>query len=341
MTDFKKVNIDKISSIKIKPELYEADHLAHIDFSRLHSEMKPVERQFINGLLRYYKPSRILEIGVSRGAGTVVILNAISDMPETKLVSIDRLDNFYGDGCTPVGVEAKTLFPDVADTKWKLFTGAEPSQILPEINNTFDFLVLDSLHAHPIETFNFLCALPYLSDGAIVIVHDISLHLFFPNSIAPRILMCSVTAEKLFISNEYIPSNDNGDMAHNIVAFQINADTRKYIENIFHGLMYPWEVFYLDDAEHVRKLLVNHYPKKLIEIFDSALKLNQTCFKYMANKTNGEAAAIRSLKELVIAFENSTSWRVTKPLRAAKRFFKKIKIAQSIFSVSQRKRHNS
>ena len=310
-----------------KPELYQADHLAHIDFSLLHSEMQPVERQFINGLLRYYKPSKILEIGVSRGAGTVTILNAISDMPETQLVSIDRLDYFYGDGCTPVGAEARNLYPDIVDTKWKLFTGVEPSQILPKINYKFDFLVLDSLHAHPIESFNFLCALPYLSDGAVVVIHDISLHLLFPKSIAPRILMCSVAAEKLFISHEYVPINDKGDLAHNIVGFQVDADTRKYIENVFHSLMHPWEVFHLDDAELVRNLLVKHYPDKLIQVFDRALTLNQTCFPYMTNQNvaiqmNDEATAkILSLEESIKAFENSTSWRITEPLRRIRRFF--------------------
>ena len=348
---------DNLLSLKIVPELYEADRLELIDFTKLHSEMMAVERQFINGLLRYYKPNRVLEVGVSRGAGTVTILNAILDLPNTNLVSIDRLEFFYGDKCTPVGSEAKTLFPDISDTKWKLYTGVDPSEVLPDLAGTFDFLVLDSQHAHPVESFNFLCALPYLNDGAIVIMHDISLYFHYLYSSAPRILMSAVAAEKLFVSKEYAPINVLGELAHNIVAFQIDKDTRRYIENVFHGLMYSWEIFLPDDVRLVRKLLVNHYPDELIKIFDRAFELNQACKKHIDNLIIGQCGhsgilhrgacmqfdshtvgqygysgishleavmQFFELKERIRALENSTSWRITKPIRAVKNIFNRI-----------------
>lgn len=45
-----------------------------------YSEMDNAERKFIHGLIRYYKPKRILELGVAEGGGSIVLLNAIQDM---------------------------------------------------------------------------------------------------------------------------------------------------------------------------------------------------------------------------------------------------------------------
>ena len=48
----------------------------------------------INGLIRRYKPKHYLEIGVARSGSAIVILNAIKDIPDSSLVSID-INNYY------------------------------------------------------------------------------------------------------------------------------------------------------------------------------------------------------------------------------------------------------
>ena len=47
------------------------------------------ELYFINGLIRKYKPKKIIEIGVCTGATSATILNAIKDIEESKLYSVD------------------------------------------------------------------------------------------------------------------------------------------------------------------------------------------------------------------------------------------------------------
>lgn len=52
--------------------------------------MSEHERRFLNGIIRELKPEKILEVGVSAGRSSVIILNAIKDIEDAKLYSIDR-----------------------------------------------------------------------------------------------------------------------------------------------------------------------------------------------------------------------------------------------------------
>ena len=44
---------------------------------------------FINGIIRKKKPKNCLEVGVAKGGSSILILNAIKDIPNSKLVSFD------------------------------------------------------------------------------------------------------------------------------------------------------------------------------------------------------------------------------------------------------------
>ena len=47
------------------------------------------EEKFLNGIIRRIKPKKILEVGVYHGGSSVIILNAIDDMRESKFYSIE------------------------------------------------------------------------------------------------------------------------------------------------------------------------------------------------------------------------------------------------------------
>ena len=51
--------------------------------------MNKNQRGFINGLIRYFKPKKILELGVFFGGSSIIILNAIKDIEDSHLFSID------------------------------------------------------------------------------------------------------------------------------------------------------------------------------------------------------------------------------------------------------------
>lgn len=269
------------SILPIVPEEYDATHADNVDWSGLNSEMSDQERKFVNGLIRYYRPQNLLEIGVSLGGGSVNLLNAISDRPEAGLTSIDRMEVYYGDGVTPVGNDVVNTYPDLPARKWNLIMGKDPSEVMDALGQSFDFAVIDTAHLHPIESLNFLCVLPYLKDGAIVVLHDISLFYhgevygnYNGRSLATRILMTALTGEKIFPQKKTAAYVSDHELVHNIVAVQINADTRKQIGDVFQSLYTPWETYPGEDMRSIKNLLSKHYPDDLMEDFRQAARLN-------------------------------------------------------------------
>ena len=256
-----------IINLPIIPEEYEIEHYARIDYTGLHSEMTDGERRFINGLIRWYEPERILEIGVARGGGTVNILHAINDM-DSKLISVDRAETWWGNGTSGVGEDV--VKSGISTEKWQLLTGIDPSEALEELNINYDFCVLDSAHLHPVESLNFLCVLPFLSDGAIVVLHDTTEYLKFSAEryFANRILMMTVCADKLE------PVSVSATGYPNIIAFQVTQDTRKYVRNIFDSLMLPWEIV-TSDIVKVGVFIGKHYSAELAAYFFRAVELQK------------------------------------------------------------------
>jgi len=47
---------------------------------------------------------------------------------------------------------------------------------LIDLNIKFDILFLDSIHVSPREILNFIEALPFLKENAIVVIHDLLWH---------------------------------------------------------------------------------------------------------------------------------------------------------------------
>ena len=143
------------------------------------------EPYFINGIIRKYKPKNCLEIGVSRGGGSIIILNAIKDINGSKLISLDLNEDLYYNNGQKTGCNVKQYFPELAENKWKLFTGKQPHIFLDKLNMKFDFLFLDTSHLTPGELLNIIEALPFLNENAIVVLHDIMYHLPSHNFYSP------------------------------------------------------------------------------------------------------------------------------------------------------------
>ena len=57
------------------------------------------QREFLNGVVRKFKPKKIVEIGVSKGGGSCIILNAIQDIKNAHLYSIDLSNGTYIGKC--------------------------------------------------------------------------------------------------------------------------------------------------------------------------------------------------------------------------------------------------
>jgi len=269
----------KISELPIVPENYAVDTYERISDMDLSILMTETERRFINGLIKYYEPENIIELGVHRGGGTVNILNAASE--SSRVVSIDKAtdgvqyDWIQYDKTCRIGEILTEKYPNFKKDNWKLITGKDPSEVMDELNMKFDFAVIDTAHIHPCETLNFISILPYMNDGAIVIMHDIVNYIDEELQYAPRLLMSAVCAEKMLLRS-YEPRP-----FPNIVAFQITQDTRKYIQGVFDVLAFPWAYFNRKDISNVYNLVKTHYTHKQILTFEMAVNIN----KYLALRT--------------------------------------------------------
>jgi len=256
------------------------------------SFMPEAERKYINGLVRYFKPNNILELGVAYGCGSIVILNAISDFPESMLYSVDILRTFRGDQI--IGFVAIEKFPE--SKQWNLFTGKDPSEIINsfESNLKFDFVIIDTMHFHPVETLNFLSVFPFLTEDAIVVIQDIGLHAMclntnnagrlpyqpycdFPRTtLAPKLLFDTIVADKHILPIQSYSEKDITEwniIYSNIGALQITKDTKKYLSNVFSMLEFPWGII-PEKMKFISDLLYKHYDEKLYRIFQYSYTKN-------------------------------------------------------------------
>ena len=78
--------------------------------------MWDIQQEFLNGAIRKFKPKKILEIGVSNGGSSIIILNAIIDIDNSHLYSIDLSKS------NKIGSCVKKYFPNLLN-KWSLFKG--------------------------------------------------------------------------------------------------------------------------------------------------------------------------------------------------------------------------
>ena len=206
------------------------------------------------------------------------ILSAANNIKNAKVVSIDRAEyGHYGYNSEfEIGIDVKTALDiESYGVEWTLITGKDPSQVMETIGEKFDFVIIDTEHSHPIESLNFLSVLPFLNDGAIVCLHDISLFAkrnLPSGDLATRILMCSLAGEKLF------PKIDD---LTNICAVQVSAETRSYIRSVFDALLIPWGVMPDEtDLLNTKHFVEKHYCEGLVSIFNRAIAEQRAMLLY-------------------------------------------------------------
>lgn len=154
-----------------------------------------------------------MEIGVSKGCGSSIVLNAIQDFNNSHLYSIDLSDNNIIGSCVT------SLFPNLL-SKWTLYKGNIASKYMEKIGKDIDMVIIDSAHFEPGEILDFLIVLPFLSQEAIVVMHDIANQLTVPgksqewigkrNEWAPYIIFNSIRGKTYLPSGKNILTHDIG-----------------------------------------------------------------------------------------------------------------------------------
>jgi predicted O-methyltransferase YrrM len=268
------------------------------------NEMTGQERYFLNSMILRNKPVKILELGVSAGGSSVILLNAIKENNKGELYSVDYLNHWYKDqGCKTGFVLDK--YPELKE-KWKLYTGTLALSFLEQIGDGIDFVFIDTMHTNPGEILDFLMVLPFLKEEALVVFHDTKLYTDFddPNRLS-KITLAFANTNNLLMSavygKKYIPMGEAGinlpfkkvnknipkvagSEIHfpNIGGITIDKATRDRIFEVFNLLTLQWIYLPSDDelveiinffSKYYDPLLVNHF-KEIIFL----QKIYQTWF---------------------------------------------------------------
>ena len=270
----------KIFEVNFEYHKYERQMITEKIHRYSNWELVNEEPYFINGIIRKYKPKKCLEIGVAYGGSSIVILNAIKDIKDSFLVSLDLNNNVYTGEKVKTGYNANKYFPELTN-KWKLFTGEQPNKFLDALNLKFSFLYLDTTHATPGELINIIEALPFLEDNAIIILHGIMSHSpsyrplnknykYFPSQIY---LMTSLIGDKIVIDNK-----ENG--CSNIGAVFLFPNQERYYLNYFLLLASNWEYMPSENQIKDLRLFIRKYYKKdiFLNIFNTAVNNNKYLF---------------------------------------------------------------
>ena len=239
------------------------------------SQMANWEREFINGIIRKFKPKKILEVGVYHGGSSIVILNAINDIRNSKLFSIDLYsDKFVGD-CV------NKYFP-YYERNWKLFKGNIATEFIEKIGKNIDVALFDTVHFEPGEILDFLMVLPFLNEEAIVIFHDIGAQYFSMTrqEWAPYIIFNGIRGTKFYPSGNYI-------LKHNIGAIKLEKNQSKYYQDYFRLLGGLWQYFPKEiHINLLKNFFVKYYGKKCLTIFEETISFNRYFVKQNPKSIN-------------------------------------------------------
>lgn len=214
------------------------------------SIMENKQREFLNGIIRKYKPKKILELGVHQGGSSIIILNAIKDIKDSHLFSVDV------NGDEWIGSCVKNNFSFLLD-KWTLFKGNIVAKYIENIGKNIELAFIDTSHFEPGEILDFIIILPFLKEEAIIIFHDIDLQILESkgkekrNEWAPYIIFNIIRGEKFFPSGE-------GIFNKNIGAIKLEKNQKRFIHDYCRTLGGQWQ--YFPSEKHIQ-IVINHFQK--------------------------------------------------------------------------------
>lgn len=258
------------------------------------SEMTYLERCFLNGIIRQTKPKKILELGVSAGGSSAIILNAIKDFDDTKLYSVDYSKKWYRDNSKDTGFIIDEKFSNLKN-KWKLYAGGIAAKYMEEIGGEIDLCLIDTVHSNPGEFLDFLIVLPYLKKNAILILHDIALHKSHKWCITNGILFSCLRGKK-FSFNEGL-----WNKFANIGAVILDENIMDNILDYFYLLTLPWGYSPSDnDIWECQKLFSRNYKEELTDIFMNIMLTNKQIFLESKFGSNSEIEKLNRIDKLKI-----------------------------------------
>lgn len=246
-------------------------------------EMTEFESAFLCGLIRQFRPHRILEVGVAAGGTTAVMLECIRLLGlDCDMYSVDVSVPFYRNNSRRTGYIADEYLSAVGGkARHEFLLGQALPHVIGRFAESPDMVVLDTMHILPGELLDYLAILPRLAPGAVICLHDISLNqLTESRNIATNALYASMVGRRIF---NFLPTpNRYGVKYPNIGAMQVTEETFSHIDGVFHALMLNWTYMPSEkDIKAYRAICEQIYGDEMMQIFEDALLYNRKHEQYI------------------------------------------------------------
>ena len=230
------------------------------------------QREFLNGVIRKFRPKKVLEIGPWAGGSSIIILNALKDIRGSKLYSVDLYNKNFIGRCVP------RYFKELTQN-WKLYKGNTIAKYIKDIGNNIDLVFLDSVHLEPGEILQFLIILPFLKEEAVVVFHDIANQITKSGPPGTRREWASYIIFNILRGKKYLPSG-NTFLLKDIGAVKLEKNQKRYIYDYFRALGGQWQYFPKEIYIKItRDLFTAYYDKNCLQIFDEAVEFNRKFVK--------------------------------------------------------------
>ena len=244
------------------------------------------EQEYLTDIVRQYKPKKLLELGIASGSSSVLLLNAIQDISDSHLTSIDYSTPYYRDKIKNSGFVVDE-YPELKK-KWTLYTGGMASEFMDKIGGEIDFCFIDTMHALPGEVIDFLLIFPYLKPDAVVVFHDTNLQTWgnWPQCTSNNMLVSAISGEKIIpetFENIFFHNTLKTDFQMyfpNITGIILDGTQKDKIWDIFNILTQKWKYqLKSEDIVSIKSALKKHYSDFYVKMFDNILNYQMNMAK--------------------------------------------------------------
>jgi len=252
------------------------------------SEMTAGESVFLTQLILQTRPKKILELGVSAGGSSALILNAIQNLPDTVFHSVEYSATWWRGTNLPSGFLIEKRFPDWR-ARWHLHLPGTAAEFMQEIGDGIDFCLIDTVHLLPGEILDFLMVLPYLAPGAVVVIHDIALQTVAPLCHSNILLFQALRGDHVLPD----ATDREGFPFPNIGAVCLAHE--QAVVDLFRLLALPWQHYMptAHDLSAVRSLFARHYAPEMLALYDCACAANARMWRSPVFRIRRLRAALR------------------------------------------------
>lgn len=270
-------------------------------------EMTEYESAFLCGLLKKYKPRKIVEVGVARGGTTSIIVKCMQclEIDNYEMHSIDLSESVYKDADKKTGynfLEACSV--GICQNKNHCFhLGKYLPDVIDQIGNNIDFMILDTVHSVPGELLDMIVALTYLSSNAIVVLHDLAyIHNFYyahDSKVNVTMHIINVLKGKKYLNTDRNNADSKRKIGYpNIGAVMVNReDAGDNAWNLLSSLTMLWD--YMPDnvqLDKYKKMYAQIYGQKIKGYFEWIIELQKLT---LSGKQNYRKTVVCEFKEVL------------------------------------------